>query len=77
MNGQARGYDQGLLERLNRASLTRSFIPQIDIDWDQTTTDAEYESLYCSWSLLEGSDLNSLLYQETVPGTGFSTYCQE
>lgn len=28
MSGQARGYDQGLLERLNRASLARSFIPQ-------------------------------------------------
>jgi len=61
MSGQARGYDQGLLERLNRASLARSFIPQVDIDWDQTTTDAEYESLYSSWSLLEGSDLNGLL----------------
>lgn len=76
-SGQVRGYDQGLLERLNRASLARSFIPQVDIDWDQTTTDAEYESLYSSWSLLEGSDLNGLLYQETVPGTGLSTYCQE
>lgn len=32
MSGQARGYDQGLLERLNRASLARSFIPQVDID---------------------------------------------
>jgi hypothetical protein len=47
-----------LLERLNQASLTQSFVPQVDIDWDASTTDDEYESLYTSWSLLEGSGLD-------------------
>jgi hypothetical protein len=50
--------DEELLKRLNRLSLSRSFIPQVDIDWDANTTDAEYESLYSSWSLLEGSGLD-------------------
>src|SRR5262249_35204070 len=38
--------DRGLLERLNRLSLTRSFTPQLDVDWDAVTTDAEFETLY-------------------------------
>ena len=54
-------YDEKLLERLNRHSLTRSFVPQVDIDWDAATTDEEYESLYSSWSLLEGSGLDNCL----------------
>lgn len=53
--------DEKLLERLNRLSLSRSFIPQVDIDWDANTTDTEYESLYSSWSLLEGTGLDGSL----------------
>src|SRR5947209_410532 len=47
--------DRDILERLNHLSLTRSFTPQVDINWEAGTTDAEYESLYSCWSLLEGS----------------------
>ena len=54
-------YDERLLERLNRSSLTRSFVPQVDIDWNATTTDDEFETLYSSWSLFEGSGLDSRL----------------
>src|SRR5215471_4385043 len=50
--------DVDILERLNRLSLTRSFTPQIDIDWDAVTVDAEYAALYSAWSLLEGSGLD-------------------
>jgi hypothetical protein len=48
-----------LLERLNHLSLTRSFTPQVDVDWDADTTDAEYESLYSAWSLFVGTGLDS------------------
>lgn len=51
--------DEQRLERLNRLSLTRSFVPQVDIDWGATTTDAEYESLYSSWSLFEGTGMDN------------------
>ena len=61
MGNEPGRYDEKLLERLNRASLTRSFIPQVDIDWNEATTDAEYESLYSSWSLLEGTGLDQSL----------------
>jgi para-aminobenzoate N-oxygenase AurF len=47
--------DRDLLDRLNRLSLTGSFIPESDIDWEATTSDAEYTSLYSAWSLLEGT----------------------
>ena len=53
--------DGKVLHRLNQLSLSRSFIPQVDIDWDATTTDAEYESLYSSWSLLAGTGLDRSL----------------
>jgi hypothetical protein len=53
--------DRDVLERLNRLSLTRSFTPQVDIDWSATTTDAEYESLYSCWSLLEGTGVDAHL----------------
>jgi hypothetical protein len=43
------------LARLNRLSLTKTFTPQTDIDWEAVTTDAEYESLYASLSLLAGT----------------------
>lgn len=51
--------DEKLLERLNRLSLTRSFTPQIDVDWSQRTTDAEFAELYPAWSLLHGSGLDT------------------
>jgi hypothetical protein len=51
--------DAGLLERLNRLSVTRSFTPQIDVDWAQGTTDAEYGLLYEAWSLLHGTGLDA------------------
>jgi hypothetical protein len=47
--------DGDLLNRLNRLSLTRSFTPQVDVDWDATTADDEFEALYPAWSLLEGT----------------------
>jgi hypothetical protein len=50
-----------ILERLNRLSLTRSFTPQVDVDWDAITTDAEYESLYDYWSLLAGTGVDGAL----------------
>lgn len=51
--------DEGLLARLNRLSLTRTFTPQSDVDWSAVTTDAEYESLYDGWSLLSGTGLDA------------------
>jgi hypothetical protein len=51
-----------ILDRLNRLSLTRSFTPQVDLDWDATTTDAEYESLYSAWSLLEGTGVDAAFH---------------
>jgi hypothetical protein len=51
--------DDQLLERLNRLSVTRSFTPQVDVDWSQETTDEEYASLYEAWSLLQGSGLDA------------------
>jgi hypothetical protein len=47
--------DPAPLERLARLSLSRSFVPEKDLDWTQTTTDAELESLYPAWSLFAGS----------------------
>ncbi len=44
-----------LLERLNRLSLTRSFTPELDVDWSAETTDEEYAALYDAWSLLVGT----------------------
>jgi hypothetical protein len=52
-------FDAQVLERLNRLSLTRSFTPQVDIDWSAETTDAEYEALYSAWSLLEGTGVDA------------------
>src|SRR5262245_5550499 len=51
-------FDPGSLERLNRLSVTRSFTPQVDIDWNAATTDAEFGSLYSAWSLLAGTGLD-------------------
>ena len=47
------------LERLNRLSLTRTFTPQTDIDWTAATTEAEYESLYSTTSLLFGTGMDN------------------
>jgi len=57
-NNELDAHDESLLERLNRASLTRSFVPQTDINWNAETTDDEYESLYSSWSLFEGTGMD-------------------
>jgi hypothetical protein len=43
------------LLRLNRLSLSRSFTPQVDIDWNAETTDEEFAALYEAASLLVGS----------------------
>ena len=40
---------------LNQASVTKSFVPDTDIDWDEPTTDDEYLALYRGWSLFAGS----------------------
>jgi hypothetical protein len=53
--------EAGLLQRLNRLSLTRSFTPQIDVDWSATTTDEEFAELYPAWSLLEGTGADAAL----------------
>jgi hypothetical protein len=50
--------DPSLLERLNRLSVTRSFTPQVDVDWSAGTTDEEYALLYPAWSLLAGTGLD-------------------
>jgi hypothetical protein len=54
-------YDRDFLQRLNRLSLTRSFTPQTDVDWNAATTDEEYDSLYPVWSLFVGSGLDTHL----------------
>src|ERR1700680_815486 len=54
-----------VLERLNRLSLTRSFTPQVDIDWTAVTTDDEYAALYSAWSLFEGSGLDGAFDEQS------------
>ena len=51
------------LERLNRLSLTRGVTPHVDLDWEQSTTDEEFASLYDNWSLLRGSGKDEQLDQ--------------
>lgn len=51
--------DAAVLARLNRLSLTSSFVPEVDIDWQETTTDEEFAALYPAWSLLHGSGLDA------------------
>ncbi|GEM_PF-2477826 len=53
--------EAAVLERLNRLSLTRSFTPQIDVDWSAVTTDEEFAALYPAWSLLEGTGVDAAL----------------
>jgi hypothetical protein len=52
------------LARLNASSLTKSFVPQTDIDWTQATTADEYERLYHVWSLFVGSGKDQGLSRE-------------
>ena len=59
MTFAAPDFNDAVLERLNGLSLTRSFTPQVDIDWNAATTDAEYEALYSSSSLLEGTGIDT------------------
>ena len=47
--------DESPLARLNRLSLSRSFTPPVDIDWNAETTDEEFAALYGAASLLIGS----------------------
>lgn len=63
--------DEALLERLNRLSVTRSFTPQVDIDWSQETTDAEFAALYPAWSLLAGTGAD-----EALDGAARVTYAR-
>jgi predicted metal-dependent hydrolase len=58
-------FNADVLERLNRLSLTRSFTPQVDIDWSAVTTDDEYAALYSAWSLFVGSGLDGGLDQSS------------
>jgi hypothetical protein len=59
MTFAAPDFNDVVLKRLNGLSLTRSFTPQVDIDWNAATTDAEFEALYSSSSLLEGTGIDS------------------
>jgi hypothetical protein len=54
-NEAIKSYNEATLARLNRLSLSRSFTPQIDIDWDAETTEEEFAALYKGASLLVGS----------------------
>ncbi len=62
------------LQRLNRLSLTRGVTPHVDIDWQQTTTEDEFESLYSSWSLLRGSGTDRQL--DATGRASFAKYQQ-
>lgn len=66
--------DEGLLERLNRLSLTRSFTPELDVDWHSVTTDEEYAALYDAWSLLVGTGYDAGL--DTAAKVVFAKYQQ-
>ncbi len=54
-------FDAGVLEKLNRLSITRSFTPQVDVNWNVVTTDEEFAELYPAWSLLEGTGSDASL----------------
>lgn len=49
------GADQALIQRLNRQSVEKTFVPATDLDWSDRTPDADYARLYDAWSLLKGS----------------------
>jgi len=62
------------LARLNRLSLSRSFTPQVDIDWNAETTDEEFAALYGAASLLVGSGSDARL--DLVAQARFARYQQ-
>lgn len=43
------------LRNLNRRSWTHTFSPEVDIDWNSSTTAEEYRALYDNWSLFVGT----------------------
>jgi hypothetical protein len=51
--------DQEMLDQLNRLSLSRSFTPQVDIDWSATTTEPEFAALFSVTSLFAGTRFES------------------
>ena len=50
---------------LNQASVTKSFCPDTDIDWTQTTTEEEYLALFRGWSLFYDSPFETQFTDET------------
>lgn len=56
--------DRLLLRKLNRGSWTHTFSPDSDIDWDTSTTDEEFRTLYDVWSLLQGTRHEASLNDE-------------
>ena len=52
------------LNRLNRMSLTHGTPPHTEIDWEDSTTDEEFDLLYPSWSLLAGTGKDRLFDAE-------------
>lgn len=49
------GPDLERLRRLNRASRSRSFSPEADVDWHSSTSTGEFRALHDAWSLFLGS----------------------
>ena len=56
--------DTALLQKLNHNSWNKSFSPDRDIDWNSSTTPAEYRALYDAWSLLLGTRHDAALSEE-------------
>ena len=55
MNWQFSESSLATMGKLNRGSLTKSFVPDTDIDWEESTTDEEYLALFQGWSLFYDS----------------------
>jgi len=49
------------LQRLNELSITRGVTPQVNLDWDESTSDEEFLSLYDAWSLFVGTGKDAQL----------------
>lgn len=56
--------DTALLQKLNHNSWNKTFSPDRDIDWNSSTTPAEYRALYDAWSLLLGTRYDAALSEE-------------
>lgn len=56
--------DTALLQKLNHNSWNKTFSPDRDIDWNSSTTPAEYRALYDAWSLLLGTRHDAALSEE-------------